>query len=55
MRQSSLKAKLLASNCTRLQEQFTYDGRVLIDMMEIPDSLVINWDQTGIQYVPVSQ
>ena len=24
-------------------------------MMEIPGSLVINWDQTGIQYVPVSQ
>ena len=24
-------------------------------MMEIPGSSVINWDQTGIQYVPVSQ
>ena len=23
-------------------------------MLEIPVSLVINWDQTGIQYVPVS-
>jgi len=54
-RRSSTKAKLPASNFTRLQEQFTYDARVLIDMMEIPDSLVINWDQTGIQYVPVSQ
>ena len=24
-------------------------------MEEIPDELVINWDQTGIKYVPVSQ
>ena len=24
-------------------------------MMEIPGSLVINWDQTGIHYVPVLQ
>ena len=24
-------------------------------MEEIPDSLIINWDQTGINYVPVSQ
>ena len=27
----------------------------LHDMMEIPGLLVINWDQTGIQYVHVSQ
>ena len=54
-RRCSTKAKVTASNFARLQEQFTYDARVLIDMMEIPDSLVINWDQTGIQYVPVSQ
>ena len=52
---SSTKAKVSASNFASLQEQFNYDARVLIDMMEIPGSLVINWDQTGIQYVPVSQ
>ena len=23
-------------------------------MGKIPDSLVINWDQTGIQYIPIS-
>ena len=54
-RRSSTKAKVSASNFASLQEQFSYDARVLIDMMEIPSSLVINWDQTGIQYVPVSQ
>ena len=31
-----------ASNFALLQEQFCYDARVLIDMMEIPGSLVIN-------------
>ena len=54
-RQCSTKAKVSASNFAWLQEQFGYDARVLIDMMEIPGSLVINWDQTGIQYVPVWQ
>ena len=24
-------------------------------MEEIPDSFIINWDQTGINYVPVSE
>ena len=55
IRRSSTKAKVSASNFASLQEEFNYDARVLIDMMEIPGSLVINWDQTGIQYVPVSQ
>ena len=54
-RRSSTKAKVSASNFALLQEQFSYDAKVLIDMMEIPGSLVIIWDQTGIQYVPVSQ
>jgi len=34
--------------------QFLYDAKVLIELEEIPDSLVLNWDQTGIHYVPVS-
>ena len=34
--------------------QFLYDAKTLIEMEEIPDSLVLNWDQTGIHYVPVS-
>jgi len=34
--------------------QFLYDPKVLIEMEEIPNSLVLNWDQTEIHYVPVS-
>jgi len=33
---------------------WAYDAKVLIEMEEIPDSLVLNWDQTGIHYVLVS-
>ena len=53
-RRASTKAKLSVSNFLQLQEQFSYDAKVLIEMLEIPASLVINWDQTGIHYVPVS-
>lgn len=28
--------------------------KVLITLEDFPSDLVINWDQTGIQYVPVS-
>lgn len=31
-----------------------YDAKALIELEEIPDSMVLNWDQTGIHYVPVS-
>ena len=48
------KAKLSVSNFLQLQEQFNYDAKVLIEMQEISLSLVINWDQTGIHYVPIS-
>ena len=53
-RRASLKAKLSVSNFLQRQEQFSYDAKVLIEMLEIPASLVINWNQTGIHYVPVS-
>ena len=31
-----------------------YDAKALIELKRIPDSLVLNWDQTGIHYAPVS-
>jgi len=34
--------------------QFLYDAKTFIEMEEIPHSLVLNWDQTGIHYVSVS-
>ena len=36
------------------KEQFLFDVKVIIETEDIPSDLVINWDQTGIHYVPVS-
>ena len=33
---------------------FLYNAKCFVGMEKILDSLVINWDQTGIQYIPVS-
>ena len=33
--------------------QFLFDIKVMIEMEDIPVDLMINWDQTGIHYVPV--
>ena len=38
--------------CNRLQ--FIFDRKALITLEDIPCDLVINWDQIGMQYVPVS-
>ena len=36
-----------------MKAQFLLDIKVVVEMDEIPFDLVINWDQTGIHYVPV--
>ena len=33
--------------------QFFFDTKAIIKMEDIPESLIINWDHTGIHYVPV--
>ena len=37
-----------------LQTQFLSDIRTVVKMTDIPLDLIINWDQTAIKYVPVS-
>ena len=53
-RRVSTSAKLLPEDFDEWKEQFLYDTKVLVNYEEIPDSLVINWDHTGIKYIPVS-
>ena len=53
-RRVSTSAKLLPEDFDDRKEQFLYDAKVLVNYEEIPDSLVINWDHTGIKYIPVS-
>ena len=53
-RKGTTKAKVSVENFDALKAQFLLDIRVVAEMEEIPPDLVINWDQTGINYVPVS-
>ena len=51
-RRASTTAKVMVKNFEEAKAQFLLDVRVNIDMDEIPPDLVINWDQTGIHYIP---
>ena len=53
-RRASTKSKVSIENFEELKEQYLLDIKVCVEMDEVPDDLVINWDQTGIHYVPVS-
>ena len=49
-RRASTSAKVSLSN--DLKAQFLFDIMINVRMEEIPDQLIINWDQTAINYVP---
>ena len=53
-RRSSSKAKVTVPEFEAYKSQFLYDVKAIMEMEEIPKELVINWDHTGIHYVPVS-
>ena len=53
-RRSTTKAKVNISDFEERKSQFIFDIKATINMEEIPPELVINWDHTGINYVPVS-
>ena len=37
-----------------LKELFLLDFNNAVEMDDVPEELVIKWDQTGINYVPIS-
>ena len=53
-RRASTKANVSIADFDHFKAQFAYDVKAIIMLKEIPCQLVINWDQTGIHYVPVS-
>ena len=53
-RRVSTSAKVTPQDFDERKEQFLYDANVLVNYEEIPDSLVVNWDHTGITYIPTS-
>ena len=53
-RKATTKASISNIDFEAQKEWFLFDIRTIIEMEDIPNELVINWDHTGIHYVPVS-
>jgi len=50
---ATTKAKITVEGLALLEE-FLLDIRGLVEMEEIPVDIILNWDQTAVNYVPVS-
>jgi len=53
-RKACSKAKVDVEHFEILKQEFLSDIKNIIIMDEIPPDLIINFDQTGINYVPIS-
>ena len=53
-RRSNTKAKVTVEEFESAKAQFNYDIEVIRLMEDVPDDLIINWDHTGLNYVPAS-
>ena len=53
-RKASTTAKVSVADFVARKEQFLFDIHVLRELEQIPEELVINWDHTDLNYVPVS-
>ena len=54
VKQKATTKSISSVDFTTQKEQFLFDIQTIIEMEDILNELVINWDQTGINYVPVS-
>ena len=53
-RKSNSKDKVTPNDFTQMKSNFLADICAIVEMEEIPPALVLNWDHTGLKYVPVS-
>ena len=53
-RRASTKAKISIENFEEVKKLFLHNIKCIKLLDEIPNELIINFDQTGINYVPVS-
>ena len=53
-RKATTKGKVSVDDFEKIKESFLKDIYVTVNMEDIPDQLIINWDHTALQYVPVS-
>ena len=49
---TTAKSKQILVDFTSLKESFLADVHAVVVMEEIPAELILNWDQTGIKFVP---
>ena len=52
-RRGNTKAKVIVENFAVIKKLFHPDIKVVVGMDEVPPDLIINWDQTGLNYVPL--
>ena len=53
-RKATTKAKNTEENIDAVKSDFLFEIKVIVALEEIPPELIINFDQTGLKYVPVS-
>ena len=53
-RKGTTKAKGSVEHFEEVKRKYLQDMELVIPMDEIPDDLVVNFDQTGVHYIPVS-
>ena len=53
-RKAITKAKVNVEHFEEVKRQFLLEITTVVTLAEIPFGLVINFDQTGINYIPVS-
>ena len=46
--------KVSVKDLEELKEQFLLDIEAIVDLEDIPHELILNWDQTAINYLPIS-
>ena len=54
-RKANSKSKTLPDNFEEIKQQFLADILSVVEMEDVPPSLVINWDHTATKIVPSSQ
>ena len=54
-RKGNTKAKVDVEKFDEIKKAFLQDIKSVITMDKVPVKLIINWDQTGLSYVPVSE
>ena len=48
------KSAITVSNFDEIKDNFLMDIKAAVVMEEVPDDMILNWDQTTIKYIPVS-